>query len=61
MRSWQGDKPTMLAGNLSNLSGNDAMELEKFVAKYYCQQFFNYCGCAAQVPCCLFVTNAGKF
>ena len=61
MKSWQGDKPTMLAGDLSNLSQNDAMELEKVVAKYYCQQFFNYFGCAAQVPHCLFMINAGKF
>ena len=61
MKSWQGDKPTMLAGNLSNLSQNNAMELEKVVAKYYCQQFFNYFRCAAQVPHCLFMANSGKF
>ena len=61
MKSWQGDKPTMLAGNLSNLSRNDAMELEKVVATYYCQQFFNYFECAAQVPHCLFVMSASKF
>ena len=61
MKSWQGDKPTMLAGDLSNLSQNNAMELEKVVVKYYCQQFFNYFRRAAQVPHCLFAMNAGKF
>jgi hypothetical protein len=57
MKSWKGDKPAMLAGNLSDLqlSPNGAMELEKVVAKYYCQQFFNYFGRAAQVPHRLFL------
>jgi len=59
MESWKGDKPTMLAGDLSNLqlSPSAAMEMEKVVAKYYCQQFFNYFGRAAQVPHRLFATN----
>jgi hypothetical protein len=56
MDSWKGPKPAMLAGDLSNLSRNTAMELEKVVAKYYCQQFFNYFGRAAQVPHRLFST-----
>ena len=57
--SWKGDKPAMLAGNLSKmqLSPDSAMEMEKVAAKYYCQQFFNYFGCTAQVPHCLFPTN----
>ena len=57
MKSWKGDKPAMLANDLSDLSPNAAMELEKVVAKYYCQQFFNYFGCAAQVPHHLFSMN----
>ena len=42
----------MLAGIVFDLqlSPDSAMELEKVVAKYYCQQFFNYFRCAAQVP-----------
>jgi len=57
MKSWKGDKPAMLADDLSDLSPNTAMELEKVVAKYYCQQFFNYFSRAAQVPHRLFVMN----
>ena len=33
MKSWKGDKPAMLADNLSDLSPNTAMELEKVVVK----------------------------
>ena len=60
MNSWKGDKPAILAGDLFKLelSPEAAMELEKVVAKYYCQQFFNYFGCAAQVPHCLFLMNS---
>jgi hypothetical protein len=60
MNLWKGDKPAVLAGNLSNfqLSPNDAKELEKVAAKYYCQQYFYYFGRAAQVPHRLFVTNS---
>ena len=57
MKSWKGDKPAMLADDLSDLSPNAAVELEKVVAKYYCQQFFNYFRHAAQVPHHLFVMN----
>jgi hypothetical protein len=57
MKSWKGDKPAMLASDASDLSPNAAMELEKVVAKYYCQQFFNYFGRAAQVPHRLFASN----
>ena len=59
MESWKGDKPAILAGDLFDLqlSPDGAMELEKVVAKYYCQQFFNYFGRAAQVPHRLFVTS----
>jgi len=57
MKSWKGDTPAMLADDLSDLSPDAARELEKVVAKYYCQQFFNYFGGAAQVPHRLFATN----
>ena len=41
----------MLVGDLFDmqLSPDSAMVLENVVAKYYCQQFFNYFGRAAQV------------
>ena len=57
MKSWKGDKPAMLVDDLSDLSPTDAMELEKVVAKYCCQQFFNYFGRAAQIPHRLFAKN----
>jgi hypothetical protein len=63
MKSWKGDKPGLLAGDLVDLqlTRDSARELEKVVAKYYCQQFFNYFGRAAQVPHRLFATSAGLF
>jgi hypothetical protein len=59
MSSWKGDKPAILAGNLFDLqlSPDGAKEMEAVVAKYYCQQFFNYFGRAAQVPHRLFATS----
>ena len=59
MNSWKGEKPAMLAGDLSmvQLSPDGTKEMEKVVANYYCQQFFNYFGRAAQVPHRLFPTN----
>ena len=56
VNKWKGDKPAMLAGDLcdTQLSPDGAMEMEKVVTKYYCQQFFNYFGRAAQVPHRLF-------
>jgi hypothetical protein len=58
VKSWKGVKPAMLADDLSDLSPHGAMELEKVVTKYYCQQFFNYFGRAAQVPHRLFAMNS---
>ena len=60
MEKWKGEKPAMLTGNLSDLqlSRDGTMELEIIVAKYYCQQFFNYFGCAAQVPHRLFAMRS---
>jgi hypothetical protein len=40
------------------LTPDGAVDLEKVVAKYYCQQFFNYFGRAAQVPHRLFATRS---
>jgi len=59
MNSWKGDKPAILAGDLSDLqlTPDGATKLEKVVATYYCQQFFNYFGRAAQVPHRLFVSK----
>jgi hypothetical protein len=34
-----------------------AYVLEALVTKYYCQQFFNYFGHAAQIPHCLFAVD----
>jgi hypothetical protein len=53
MKSWKGDKPAVFATsteNLLDLSELLAINIEKIVAKYYCQQFFNYFGRAAQIP-----------
>jgi hypothetical protein len=60
MNSWKGDKPAILAGDLLKLelTPDAAVELEKVVAKYYCQQFFNYFGRAAQVPHRLHVSKS---
>jgi len=59
MNSWKGDKPPILTGDPFDfqLTPDAAIETEKVVAQYYCQQFFNYFGRAAQVPHRLFVTN----
>ena len=59
MNSWKGEKPAILTGDLLDLqlSPDHAMELEKVAAQYYCQQFFNYFGCTAQVPHCLFMKS----
>jgi hypothetical protein len=59
MERWKGDKPAILQGDLFDLqlTPDGCKELEKVVAKYYCQQFFNYFGRAAQVPHHLFSTS----
>jgi hypothetical protein len=56
-KSWKGDKPAMLTDDISDLTPISAAELEKVLAKYYCQEFFNYFGRAAQVPHRLFLSN----
>ena len=60
MQSWKGIKPA--AFNIANqsppdISDQQAKELEDVVTKYYCQQFFNHFGRAAQVPHRLFPTQ----
>jgi len=60
MKSWKGNKPAVLAtseDSVRNFSLDAAMRFEELVAKYYCQQFFNYFGRAAQIPHRLFASN----
>jgi hypothetical protein len=59
MNSWKGDKPEVLVGDLydKQLTPDGTVECEKVAAKYYCQQFFNYFGRAAQVPHRLFAMS----
>ena len=59
MSSWKGEKPAILTRDLLvlQLSPDCAMELEKVAAQYYCQQFLNYFGHAAQVPHRLFTKS----
>ena len=60
MKSWRGDQPALFnisMDNLHNSTNQTRMLLEKTIAKYYCQQFFNYFGCAAQIPHRLFAIN----
>lgn len=57
-KSWKGDKPVMLTGDISDLTPISAAELEKVLARYYCQQFYNYFGRAAQIPHRLFASSS---
>ncbi len=61
MKSWRGDQPKIFEAseeNVRNFSGQTALSsFENLVAKYYCQQFFNYFGRAAQIPHRLFATK----
>jgi len=60
MKSWRGDQPKIFEAseeNVRNFSKQAALAFENLVAKYYCQQFFNYFGRAAQIPHCLFATK----
>jgi len=61
MKSWKGDQPKIfeaLEENVRNFSGQAALSsFENLVAKYYCQQFFNYFGRAAQIPHRLFAAK----
>jgi hypothetical protein len=60
MKSWRGGKPAIFDISMDNLRGSTNQTrilLEKTIAKYYCQQFFNYFGRAAQIPHRLFAIN----
>jgi hypothetical protein len=58
VKSWRGDQPKIFEAseeNVRNFSGHTTLSsFENLVAKYYCQQFFNYFGRAAQIPHRLF-------
>lgn len=60
VNSWKGDKPSVLAGDPYDLqlSPNECREMEVIVTNYYCQQFFNYFGRAAQIPHRLFLSKS---
>jgi hypothetical protein len=60
MKSWRGDQPKNFEAseeNVLNFSGHASSSFENLVAKYYCQQFFNHFGRAAQIPHRLFATK----
>jgi hypothetical protein len=61
MQSWKGIKPaafTIANRSPSNISDQQAKELEDIVSKYYCQQFFSYFGRAPQIPHRLIPANS---
>ena len=60
MKSWKGDKPAIFGISMDNLRDSTRQTqilIENTVAKYYCQQFFNHFGRAAQIPHRLFTSN----
>lgn len=60
MKSWKGDKPAIFSISTDNLRDSTRQTrilIEKTIAKYYCQQFFNHFGRAAQIPHRLFAIN----
>jgi hypothetical protein len=56
MMAWKGSKPSLFHRAHLSLDDHQAKELEDIIVKYYCQQFYDYFGRAAQVPHCLFPT-----
>ena len=57
MKPWRGEKPAIFGISMDNLRDSTHQTrilLENTIAKYYCQQFFNYFGRAAQIPHRLF-------
>lgn len=57
VKSWRGEKPALFEvskDNLRDFTHQARALLEKTVTKYYCQQFYNYFGRAAQIPHRLF-------
>jgi hypothetical protein len=60
MKLWRDDQPKIFEAseeNVHNFSRQAALSFENLVAKYYCQQFFNYFGQTAQIPHRLFTTK----
>ena len=60
MKSWKGDQPgvfMLLEESVRKLTRVAAISFEQCVVEYYCQQFFNYFGRAAQIPHSLFPTK----
>jgi hypothetical protein len=59
MKSWKGDKPIVFDSPVESFrrfTRTEVLHAEKVVTEYYCQQFYDYFGRAAQIPHCLFVT-----
>lgn len=59
MKSWKGDKPIVFNSPVENFcrfTRKEVLHVEKVVTEYYCQQFYDYFGRAAQIPHRLFVT-----
>jgi hypothetical protein len=54
MMAWKGTKPAAFYCADLPLDDHQAKELEETVANFYCQQFYDYFGRAAQVPHRLF-------
>ncbi|KAF9038181.1 hypothetical protein BJ165DRAFT_1532063 [Panaeolus papilionaceus] len=58
MSSWSGEKPDIFKlherKSPDSISRQHAAELERAVARFYCQTFYNYFGRAAQIPHRLF-------
>jgi len=60
MKSWKGDKPTVFNSPVEkfrHFTRTEVLHVEKVVAEYYCQQFYDYFGRAAQIPHRLFATT----
>ena len=60
VKSWRGNKPAIFDISMDNLRDSThqtRLLMEKTIATYYCQQFFNYFGRAAQIPHRLFAIN----
>lgn len=58
MNSWKGAKPMIFSASPDSFQNmTAAYTLEALVTKYYCQQFFNYFGRAAQIPHRLFAVD----
>jgi hypothetical protein len=55
MSAWKGTKPAIFGVAHHSLLDEQATELEEATTKYYCQQFYNYFGRAAQIPHRLFL------